>query len=298
MSGQINLLPRAHLAAVIARPIGIPLDEIGATGFGLVCAIDVAAREIGLDLKGARVAVQGFGSVGKHAARFLAAKGAILVAASDTHGTIAAADGLDTAALLALKAKGRPLKDHPGGKALAQDAVIDIPCDIWIPAARPDVITAANVDRLKTRLVAQGANVPVTEEAEQMHAARGVLVLPDFIANAGGVICAAVEYRHGTRAQALAIIDERIRSNIQAVLDEARRTGALPRAVAMSLAVARVRRAMQTHIFHAILLWPITKDMTARWTSSEASLMVLVVSAQLRIKEYPRPSLWRVGGRR
>lgn len=225
---------------------GIPLDEIGATGFGLASAIDVAAREIGLDLKGARVAVQGFGSVGKHAARFLADKGAILVAASDTHGTIAAADGLDTTALLTLKAKGRPLKDYPGGKPLAQDAVIDIPCDIWIPAARPDVITAANVGRLKTRLVAQGANVPVTEEAEQMLAARGVLVLPDFIANAGGVICAAVEYRHGTRAQALATIDERIRSNTQSVLDEARRTGALPRAAAMSFAVARVRRAMQT----------------------------------------------------
>ena len=225
---------------------GIPLDEIGATGFGLVAAIDVAAGQIGLNLKGARVAVQGFGSVGRHAARFLVAKGAVLVAASDTHGTIVAADGLDIAALLALKAEGRPLKDYPGAKALDQDAVIDLPCDIWIPAARPDVITAANAGRLRTRLVAQGANVPFTEKAEEVLASRGVLVLPDFIANAGGVICAAVEYQRGTQAQAFAVIDERIRSNIRSVLEEARRTGALPRAVATSLATARVRRAMQT----------------------------------------------------
>jgi glutamate dehydrogenase/leucine dehydrogenase len=224
---------------------GIPLDEIGATGFGLAAAIDVAARQIGLDLKGARVAVQGFGSVGKHAARFLHDKGAILVAASDSQGTIAAADGLDVAALIALKGAGRPLRDYSRGRALGQDAVIDVPCDIWIPAARPDVITAANVGRLDARLVAEGANIPCTIEAEQALASRGVLVVPDFIANAGGVICAAIEYQRGTQAQAFAAIDEKIRANTQSVLEEARRTGALPRAAATSLALTRVRRAMQ-----------------------------------------------------
>ena len=224
---------------------GIPLDEIGATGFGLAAAIDVATRQIGLDLKGARVAVQGFGSVGKHAARFLCDKGAILVAASDSQGTIAAPDGLDVAALAALKAAGRPLRDYSRGRALGQDAVIEVPCDIWIPAARPDVITAANVGRLNTRLVAEGANIPCTVEAEQALAARGVLVLPDFIANAGGVICAAVEYQRGTQMQAFAAIDEKIRANSQSVLEEARRTNTLPRAAATALALARVRRAMQ-----------------------------------------------------
>jgi hypothetical protein len=89
------------------------------------------------------------------------------------------------------------------------DAVIDIPCDIWIPPARPDVIHADNVARLQTRLVAEGANIPCSIEAEQALAARGVLVLPDFIANAGGVICAAIEYRGGTEAAALAFIAEK-----------------------------------------------------------------------------------------
>jgi glutamate dehydrogenase (NAD(P)+) len=225
---------------------GIPLDEIGATGFGLAAAIDVAARQIGLVLKGARVVVQGFGSVGRHAARFLAEKGALLVAASDSQGTVFDAAGLDVASLSALKAAGRPLKYHPRGRWAAPNSIIDVPCDIWIPAARPDVITAANVARLDTRLVAQGANIPCTIEAEQVLAARGVLVLPDFIANAGGVICAAIEYRGGTQAQAFAAIDEKIRTNTQSVLEEAKRTKCLPRIAAISLAKDRVRRATQT----------------------------------------------------
>lgn len=225
---------------------GIPLDEIGATGFGLASAIDVARQCIGLPLAGARVVIQGFGSVGKHAARFLAEKGAVLVGASDTRGTIVDENGLDPTALAALKTEGRALRDYPCGRKLAAEAVIDIPCEIWIPAARPDVIHAGNVGRLQTRLVAEGANIPCTAEAEEALAARGVLVLPDFIANAGGVICAAIEYRGGSETAALAVIDEKIRANTGAMLDEVRRTGALPRTAALSLATERVRRAMQT----------------------------------------------------
>ena len=198
---------------------GIPLDEIGATGFGVAACVDVAAGFIDLDLKGARVVVQGFGAVGKHAARFLAQKGAILVGASDTHGTLADATGLDIAALIALKEGGGSLWDHPRGRKLPGDAVIDIACDIWIPAARPDVINAGNVSRLNARLVAQGANIPCTREAELALHQRGELALPDFIANAGGVICAAIEYQSGTEKAALDYIDERIRANTRTVLE-------------------------------------------------------------------------------
>jgi len=224
---------------------GIPLDEIGATGFGLVAAIEVAADHLGMPLTGARVVIQGFGSVGKHAARLLAEKGAVLVGASDTQGTIADDNGLDVAALIALKGEGRPLQEHPRGKKLPGDAVIDIPCDIWIPAARPDVIHAGNVARLHARVVAQGANIPCTAEAETALAERGVLVLPDFIANAGGVICAAVEYRGGSEAAAFAAIDEKIRSNTRAVLGQVAAGGVLPRAAAMDLAKTRIERAMR-----------------------------------------------------
>jgi len=225
---------------------GIPLDEIGATGLGLATAIDVARGFIGLELKGAKVAIEGFGSVGKHAARLLGEKGAVLVAASDSKGTLADDNGLDVAALIALKAKGRPLSDHPRGRKLGRDAVIDIPCDIWIPAARPDVINEGNVGRLRTRLVAQGANIPCTVKAEEALAARNILVLPDFIANAGGVICAAMEWQGATESAALAAVEEKIRVNTQAVLEAARRSGDLPRTAAMALAVGRVKSAMRT----------------------------------------------------
>jgi hypothetical protein len=121
-------------AVGLAREIGsIPLDEIGATGLGIVSAIDVARRHIELSLAGARIVIQGFGSVGEHAARFLAEKGAVLIGASDTRGTIVDENGLDLAALIALKAEGRALHDYPRGRKLAADAVIDIPCEIRIP---------------------------------------------------------------------------------------------------------------------------------------------------------------------
>ena len=225
---------------------GIPLDEVGATGFGLAVAIDVARSSIGLELKGARVAVQGFGSVGKHAARFLGERGAILVGASDSQGTIADDNGLDVAALIALKAERRPLTEHPRGRKLGSDAIVDVACDIWIPAARPDVIHEGNVERLRARLVAQGANIPCTAKAEEALAARGILVIPDFIANAGGVICAAMEYQHATEASAFAAIEEKIRANTRLVMEEAKRSGSLPRAAAMSLALQRIDRAMRT----------------------------------------------------
>ena len=137
------------------------------------------------------------------------------------------------------------MHDHPGGRKLGMDAVIEIPCDIWIPAARPDVIHAGNLARLQTRIIAEGANIPLSAEAEQALAGRGVLVLPDFIANAGGVICAAIEYRGGSESAALVLVDEKIRANTKAVLDEVRRTGVLPRTAATSLATERVHRAMR-----------------------------------------------------
>ena len=230
---------------------GIPLDEIGATGFGLVAAIDVARETIGLELEGARVVVQGFGSVGKHAARLLVERGALLVGASDSQGTLADPDGLDVAALLALKAGGHSVQDYPRGRKTARDAVIDIPCDIWIPAARPDVVTAENVGRLRVRLVAEGANIPCTVAAERALAEAGVLVIPDFVANAGGVICAATEYQGGTQATAFAAIDEKIRRNTRAIMEEVERNKVLPRTAAIGLAERRIRAAMRTRRWEA-----------------------------------------------
>lgn len=223
---------------------GIPLDQIGATGFGLAVAAEVAQGYGGPTLKGARVAVQGFGSVGQHAARFLADKGAALVATADSKGTLVNRDGLDIAKLIELKRAGRSVTDYGGGQKLGPDAIVGVDCDVWIPAARPDVIDIRNVGQLKARLVLQGANIPVTTDAETALHQRKILTVPDFIANAGGVICAAVEYRGGTEAQAFQAIAEKIRANTAAVLEEATKSGVMPRKAAVALAHRRVETAM------------------------------------------------------
>ena len=231
---------------------GIPLDEIGATGWGISHAAAAAAPHCGLALSGARVAIQGFGAVGRHAARFLTQMGATLVAASDTLGTLHDSGGIDVVRLIELKNAGKPVCDYPTGEKLARDAVIDVDCDIWIPAARPDVIREDNVARLTTKLVLQGANIPFTPGAERVLHGRGVLVIPDFIANAGGVICAAMEYRGATESQAFQAIAEKIRANTEAVLNEAKARQVLPRQAAVDLAGSRVREAMSCRRFNVM----------------------------------------------
>lgn len=223
---------------------GIPLDEIGATGFGLSVCVDIARKFCALEIRGARVVIQGLGSVGKHAARFLAAQGAIIVAAADSKGTLFDPKGIDVSRLIQLKNGGRSVLEYPTGEKLPGDAVIDVECDIWIPAARPDVITAGNVARLRTKLVVSGANIPVTPEAEKILHDRDILVVPDFIANAGGVICAAVEYHGGTQTTAFQMIEEKIRVNTHLVLEETAKRRVLPREAAVALAEQRVQKAM------------------------------------------------------
>jgi glutamate dehydrogenase (NAD(P)+) len=147
---------------------GIPLDEIGATGWGILHATEVALHQHNHSLTGSTVVIQGFGSVGKHAARFLAERGAKIIAANDTRGTIFNPDGLDINALFKLKEEGRSVAEHPVGEVMERDAIIDIACDIWIPAARPDVIHEDNVHRLKTKFIVQGANIPKTDGAERV----------------------------------------------------------------------------------------------------------------------------------
>jgi glutamate dehydrogenase (NAD(P)+) len=228
---------------------GIPLDEIGATGWGILHAAEVAAPYCGFGLSGARVVVQGFGAVGKHSARFLTERGAVLVAASDSQGAIHDPGGLAVAELIALKDAGKSVSDYAGGRKLDRDAALDVDCEIWIPAARPDVVRDDNVHRLKAKLVLSGANIPVTPAAETALHDRGVIVVPDFIANAGGVICAAMEYRGATRAVAFATIEEKIRDNTRAVLETARTAGITPRRAAVDLASERVRAAMSSRRF-------------------------------------------------
>jgi len=238
---------RDEIGRVVALPReigGIPLDALGATGWGLLNATDVALSMGDYSLAGARVVVQGFGAVGQHAARFLTERGARLVGVADSRGAIHNPAGLDVAELRRLKAAGGSVADYGDGETLDRDAVVGLPCDIWIPAARPDVVNEDNVDQLQARLVVQGANIPFTPGAERILHERGVLVVPNFIANAGGVICAAMEWRGATETAAMDAIQEKVRRNTRNVLEDAKARGIPPRQAAVEMAEARVRRAM------------------------------------------------------
>lgn len=223
---------------------GIPLDQIGATGWGVRQAVEAAAPAAGFALDGARVVVQGFGAVGQHAARFLGELGTVLVGVADSRGTLYDPQGIDVDALIALKQQGRSVAEYERGQKLERDAVIGLECEIWIPAARPDVITEANADRLRTRLVAQGANIPVTPEAETYLHEQGVLCLPDFIANAGGVICGALEYHGGWKGMVFDVVAEKIRTNTEVMLQRVKKEQRLPRAIAVDMSLEVLRKAM------------------------------------------------------
>ncbi len=243
---------RDEIARVVGLPReigGIPLDEIGATGFGLSHVVDVALHYCDFELQGARFVVQGFGAVGKNVARFLVARGAVLVAVADSTGAIHNPAGLDVDRLLELKGSGSSVTRYEDAEKMDRDAVIDVECDIWIPAARPDVVNEQNVHRLNTKLVVEGANIPFTPGAEKYLHEKGVLCVPDFIANAGGVICAAMEYHGATQSAALQTIEEKLRRNTQQVLEVSKREQVLPRDAAMKLAMQRLRRAMSFRRF-------------------------------------------------
>ena len=225
---------------------GIPLDEIGATAWGLRHCVEVAAEFAELELDGARVVIQGYGNVGRPAARFLAELGCTVVAVADSGGAIHTERGLDLDQLEALKRAGRSVAEYPDGKCLTAEELIAVDCEIWIPAARPDVIHAGNVDQLRARIVASGANIAATAEAEQRLHARGVINVPDFIANAGGVICAAMEYHGSAQAAVFDEIAERVCANTRHVLEASARAGTPPREAATQLSVERIRRAMAT----------------------------------------------------
>ena len=224
---------------------GIPLDEIGATGFGLAACAEVAVEFCDFDLNGARVAIEGFGNVGRHAARFLADKGATLVAASDTGGTLYNTHGINVDELSAVKAKSGSVTAFGSGEKLSNAQIFELECDILVPAARPDCIHADNAKQIKAQLILQGANIPATADAEVILHQRGILNIPDFICNAGGVICAAVEYHEGTERDAFDDIQEKISRNTREVLTKSREDSEDLRTAAINLARQRVLAAME-----------------------------------------------------
>lgn len=243
-----------HLMAIIHDEIGrsvglpreiggIPLDEIGATGWGVCVAAKSCEEFTGIALQGATFVIQGFGAVGYHAARFLEQEGAVMVGACDSKSAVFRESGISVQALHEHKSTKGSIKGFEDCESSDRDTVIDMPCDIWVPAARPDIITTDNVERLRTRLIVQGANIPIQREAEDYLHQQGVLSIPDYIANAGGVICAAVEYRNGSENEAMNLIQEKISTNTRLMLERCKADSVTPRTAADTIAMERLKAA-------------------------------------------------------
>ena len=181
---------------VTGKPISLggSLGRREATGRGVFTVGVEAARHLGLDIAQARIAVQGLGNVGGVAAKLFAEAGATVVAVQDHSGSIFCGAGLDIPALLALVAATGGVRDFPHADILANEAFWEIPCDILIPAALEQQITIANAGRIRASMIIEGANGPTTPDADDILAERGILVLPDVLANAGGVTVSYFEW--------------------------------------------------------------------------------------------------------
>ena len=164
-------------------------------------------------------------------------------AVSDSRGATCHEGGLDAAELVAFKRARGQVADFPGGISRHRDDILEMPYDLLIPAAQPDVFTRENAHRVRARVILQGTDIPATAEAERIFHERSVLCVPDVIANAGGTICAAVEYAKGSRPQAFAAIEEKIRGNTAELVDRVMRDGCPPRKAATDMALARIRVA-------------------------------------------------------
>jgi glutamate dehydrogenase/leucine dehydrogenase len=168
--------------------LGGSLGREDATGRGLMLTVREAAKKLNLDLKGARIVVQGFGNVGSWAAVLLQELGCKLVGVADVSGAWSNPDGIDARALQAyVKQKGVAEGFAGLGKPIANEQVLELPCEILAPSALHNQIRKENVGRIKPRILAEGANGPTTPDADTVLFQNGVYVIPDFLCNAGGV---------------------------------------------------------------------------------------------------------------
>ncbi|KAD3456152.1 Glu/Leu/Phe/Val dehydrogenase [Arthrobacter yangruifuii] len=229
---------------------GIPYDQLGITGYGVAEAVDQAVATTAL--AGRRVALQGFGAVGHAAAERLHALGYQVVSVSTAAGALHDPNGLDIPTLLGLRRElGDAFVSALPELKIESGTELFVDADIVVPAALQDVIDVSNAGNIKGRLLVEGANLPTTVEAQAVLRAAGVTVIPDFIANAGGVVSAAfaMDARHSAfrpeTGQIFEAVSTKLRANTIQVLEETQRRGGTSHDAARSLAQERVKQAMQ-----------------------------------------------------
>jgi glutamate dehydrogenase (NAD(P)+) len=183
-------------AVVTGKPISIGGSQgrVEATGRGVTIVARETARHLGVPLAGARVAVQGYGNVGSIAAMLLQESGCKIVAASDSGGGVYIPKGLDPADLLRHKQHTGSVAGYRGSDAVTNDDLLELPCELLVPSALEGQITKDNAAQIKARIVVEGANGPTTPEADDILRDRKVFVVPDILANAGGVVVSYFEW--------------------------------------------------------------------------------------------------------
>jgi glutamate dehydrogenase (NAD(P)+) len=240
-------------AVVTGKPLSIGGSEgrNEATATGVLFVTRQAAKSLGISLRGARVSIQGYGNAGSIACRLFYNEGCKIVAVSDTRGGIYNEDGLDPAAVLRHKQERGSVAGFPNAQAIRSQDVLEVPCDILIPAAVEGVITSANAERVQARIITEAANGPTTPEADRILSQRGVLIIPDILANAGGVTVSYFEWVQDLQSffwgvdeitQKLEMIMKR---SFAAVVGQADQHHCDMRQAANMLAISRVAEATQ-----------------------------------------------------
>ncbi|GLZ29546.1 glutamate dehydrogenase [Lentzea sp. NBRC 105346] len=243
---QDELGDRGAMMGAPAALGGLPYDELGVTGFGVAEVADEL-----MSLEGKRIAIQGFGAVGAAAAKRFVELGAAVVAVSSVHGALHDPDGLDITRLLKLRASYGDLAVKEYGPVQALGTELLVPCDVLVPAALQDVIDDEIAGHLKASLIVEGANLPTSVAAQDVLASRGITVVPDFIANAGGVVAAAygMDARYSpfpvNPATVLDAVSAKLRANAAHVIVESRNRSVTTHVAARSLAQERVLEAMK-----------------------------------------------------
>jgi len=213
--------------------------EDHATGYGVVVAAQAACGFAGMELKGATVAIEGFGKVGGGVARYMAEAGAKVVAISTISGAIYNQGGLDTKKLLSVRKQSgdRTVEEYEDARRIDKEEIYFLPVDVLIPGARPYVIHKNNAMQIQAKVISSIANIPITDEAEEMLFQRGTYSVPDFICNAGGVVLGVVDALGGTADDVFRAVRRILDPLVRDILADARKEMRSPR----SLAVRRTR---------------------------------------------------------
>ena len=238
-------------SVVTGKPVSVggSLGRPEATARGLVYVIEEACKVKKISLRGASVAIQGFGNAGATVARLLADRKAKIIALSDTRGGVTNPRGIDPIKAIRYKERSGTVVGMPGASRISNDELLTMKCDILIPAALENVITLHNAEAIKARIVAEAANGPTTPHADEILARRGITVLPDILANAGGVTGSYFEWVQNQEGLLWDSdeVDQRLQKimvrGFNEMLETMRKHHVPPRAGAMILAVGRVAEA-------------------------------------------------------